>query len=63
MKLRGGNEREKYIRERISTIEEERNIRRSEIIYSQWYLMNSELFEKKKKEKKLNLFVWRSLLN
>lgn len=47
-------EKNKSFRERISMIEEERNIRRSEIIYSreQWYLMNSGLFEEKKKEKK-----------
>lgn len=46
-------EKNKSFRERISMIEEERNIRRSEIIYSreQWYLMNSGLFEEKKKEK------------
>lgn len=61
-------EKNKSFRERISMIEEERNIRRSEIIYSreQWYLMNSGLFEEKKKEKKkkkLNFFVWGSLLN
>lgn len=58
MKLGGGNEREKYIRERISTIEEERNIRRSEIIYSQWYLMNSgiPLWKKEWKRKEIKSF-------
>lgn len=54
-------EKNKSFRERISMIEEERNIRRSEIIYSreQWYLMNSGLFEEKKKEKKKEIKFFR----